>query len=90
LFFSHTIHPDSSFPHSIPPTSPFPQIYFFSISLPDISTKCSITKYNKTRYKHSFQGWAMKPSRRKGVPKVGERVRDIPTSTGRSAAITPS
>jgi hypothetical protein len=32
----------------------------------------------------------MKPSRRKGVPKVGERVRDIPTSTGRSAAITPS
>lgn len=93
LFFSHMIHPDSTFSHSSPPLLS-PQIYFSSISFqkrgptpsPDIWTKCSITKYNKTRYKRSYPGWARKPSRRKKGPK---KFRDTPTSTVRGAVITP-
>jgi hypothetical protein len=34
--------------------------------------------YNKTRHKHSYQGWMRQASRGKRVPRAGKRVRDAP------------
>lgn len=66
-FFSfYTIHHNLSFPSlilfSISTTSPLPKIHCFFISfqkrtcLSGISTEFSITSWNKTRHKLSFQG----------------------------------
>ena len=88
LFFFHTIDLKHHFlclyfyqslpcPLSI---SPLPQIHS-SVSLqkraglPRISTGLGTTR-NKARHKPSYQDWMRQPSRKKCVPKSGQRVRD--------------
>lgn len=73
----------------LPPTT-FPQIHSSSISLqkrasiPGISHKHTIRIYNKTSKKKnpSIQGWTEQPSRRKMIPRLGERVREPVIITG--------
>ena len=69
---------------------PILQIHCSSISLqkiarlPGISTEHSITSYNKTTHKPSYQDWVSQTSRRKNFSRAGERVRNNPTPTVRS------
>jgi hypothetical protein len=72
-------------PPNLPTTFPVPQINSSSVSLqrraaglPEISTEPSITRYNKSRHKPSYQGWIQQLSRRKWVPRTDGRVRDTP------------
>jgi hypothetical protein len=92
FFFSHILHL-TSFPYFLfyqymqtyNHCFPFP---FHSSSfalqkragLLEISTKHSITSYNKTRYIHPYQGLMRHLSRRKGILKTGKRVRERPHS----------
>lgn len=71
-------------PPSIPPRTPTP------VSLPrkkksrplrDIhQTKHGFTRYSKTGYKPSYQGWMRQPRRKNRVLSVGKRLRDTPYS----------
>lgn len=53
-------------------------------SRPGISTKHSITNYNKTGHKPSYQDWTGWSSRRKRLPRAGKSIWDIypPTLLG--------
>lgn len=85
--YTHTLHPDCSFPstpHSsspIPPlssrpTPPFP--FKKQAVLAGLSTKHSLSSYSKTKHKPSSKSRMRQPSRRKGVPSTYKRVSEIP------------
>lgn len=84
--FSHPPLFPVRLPNPISPTSHLPQIHSSSIFLqkkkkavlPGILNEHGIASYNKTRHKASCQGWMRQASRRKIVPKAGQRVRDSP------------
>ena len=84
FIISHILHTDCSFPPS--PASvflPFP-LSPRSTSLHLISTKYSITSYNKTRHIFSHQGWVREPSRIKGSQRQAKESEIAPTLTVRS------
>jgi hypothetical protein len=63
------------FPSSQPPLFPRPT----PISL-QITTKHSITVYNKPRHKSPYHSWMRQSYRKKRVPKAGKNVRDSSTT----------
>lgn len=68
-YFLLSILPDCNFPslQCSQPASPFPRA-----GLPGISSKHSVTRYNKTRHKVSYQGWIREHYRKKKVTKPRE------------------
>lgn len=73
------------------PNFSFPSLYFSPLSssslIPQIHSHLifpqkradlpgTCTRYNKTRHRPSYQGWARKHSRRKRVPREDRRIRD--------------
>lgn len=78
LFF-HTIHPDCSFLclhfsqlwwRPLPPDPPSLQR---RAALPGISTEKGVTGYSKTRHKPPSHDWTRQCTRKKRVPRAGER-----------------
>lgn len=87
LFFSHIIHLESSLPFpppSLPPpqTSPDPLLLCFTSKKrrPLNNKQHGITEFNKTRHKHSYQGWTKQSSRRKMSHEHAKCVRNTPHS----------
>lgn len=83
FLFSHTLHPDHSFPFLCPLSpspDPDPHLLHFPSKHrevpPPISSEHRITSYDKPRCKHLRQGWVRQPSGMKRVPSTGKAARD--------------
>lgn len=100
-FFSHTMHPNHSFPslYSSPPTSlPYhhhtgstPSLFLLQkkADLQKLTNTQNKTRCYKTRQKSSCWGWARQSNKRKRVSRASKRVRHILTPTVRSLTKTP-